>query len=107
MAKRNMVPIFTARNISSNFGEPSAEHSQESKSRFTTPEEDDKVVARWTMTMTHTGPFLGLQPTHKRVSVNGMSIQRFKNGQMVSGWDNWDQLGLMVQLGAVPEPKFL
>jgi len=57
--------------------------------------------------MTHTGPFLGLQPTNKKVSVNGMSIQRFKNGQMVAGWDNWDQLGLMVQLGAVPEPKFL
>jgi steroid delta-isomerase-like uncharacterized protein len=72
-----------------------------------TIEEDDKVVARRTMTMTHTGSFLGLQPTNKRVSVNGMSIQRFKNGQIVAGWDNWDQLGLMVHLGAVPEPKFL
>jgi steroid delta-isomerase-like uncharacterized protein len=72
-----------------------------------TVEEDDRVVARWTMTMTHTAPFLGLQPMNKTVSVNGMSMQRFKNGQIVAGWDNWDQLGLMVQLGAVPAPKLL
>ena len=36
-----------------------------------------------------------------------MSMQRFKSGQIVAAWDNWDQLGLMVQLGAVPEAKFL
>jgi predicted ester cyclase len=57
--------------------------------------------------MTHTGAFLGMEPTNKRVSVNGISIQRFVNGQIVAGWDNWDQLSLLVQLGAVPEPKFL
>jgi steroid delta-isomerase-like uncharacterized protein len=70
-------------------------------------EQDDKVVARWTMTIVHTGDFLGIQPTNREVSVNGMSMQQFKNSQIVAGWDSWDQLGLMVQLGAVPEPKFL
>jgi steroid delta-isomerase-like uncharacterized protein len=72
-----------------------------------TIEQDDRVVARWTMTMTHTGAFLGMEPTSKRVSVHGISIQRFVDGQIVAGWDNWDQLSLLVQLGAVPEPKFL
>jgi len=72
-----------------------------------TIEEGDRVIARWTMAMTHTGDFLGIKPTNKRITVNGMSIQQFKNGQIVAGWDNWDQLGLMVQIGAVPAPNFL
>jgi steroid delta-isomerase-like uncharacterized protein len=72
-----------------------------------TIEQDDRVVARWTMAMTHTGDFLGIAPTAKRVSMNGISIQRFVDGQIVTGWDNWDQLSLLVQLGSVPEHKFL
>jgi len=57
--------------------------------------------------MTHTAPFLGIAATNKRVSVNGISIQRFANGQIIEAWDNWDQLDLLVQLGGVPAPKFL
>jgi len=40
-------------------------------------DDDDKVVARWTMAMTHTAAFLGIAPANKRVTVNGLSIQRF------------------------------
>ena len=72
-----------------------------------TIEQDDKVVARWSMGMIHTGPFLGIPPTNKRVNINGISIQRYVDGKIIAGWDNWDQLSLLVQLGAVPEPKFL
>jgi steroid delta-isomerase-like uncharacterized protein len=72
-----------------------------------TIEQDDRVAARWTMKMTHSGAFLGIAPTNKRVSVNGISIQRLAGGQIIAGWDNWDQLGLLVQLGTVPEAKFL
>jgi steroid delta-isomerase-like uncharacterized protein len=72
-----------------------------------TVEQGDKVVARWTTTMTHTGTFLNTAPTGKHVSVNGISIQRFAGGKITEGWDNWDQLGLLVQLGATPQAKFL
>ena len=72
-----------------------------------TIEQEDRVAARWTMTMDHTGAFLGIAATNKRVSVNGISIQRFDNGKIIEAWDNWDQLDLLVQLGAVPAPKFL
>jgi predicted ester cyclase len=72
-----------------------------------TIEQDDRVMARWSMSMIHTGSFLGIAPTQKRVTVTGMSVQRFSGGQIVAAWDNWDQLSLLVQLGAVPEPKLL
>lgn len=72
-----------------------------------TIEQGDKVVARWTMSMVHTGTFVGIPATNKRVRLNGISIQRFAGGKIAAGWDNWDQLGLMVQLGAIPQPKFL
>jgi len=72
-----------------------------------TVEQGDKVVARWTIAMTHSRTFLGIAATNKHVGVNGMSMQRFGDGQIVEAWDNWDQLSLLVQLGAVPEPEFL
>ena len=72
-----------------------------------TIEQDDKVMARWTATLTHSGTFLGIPSSGKHVSVNGMSMQRIVGGKIVEGWDNWDQLSLLVQLGAVLPAKFL
>jgi predicted ester cyclase len=72
-----------------------------------TIEQGDRSVIRWTMGMTHSGTFLGIAPTAKRVSVDGISIQRFADRKIVEAWDKWDQLSLLVQLGAVPEPKLL
>jgi len=64
-----------------------------------TIEQGDMVMARWSISMTHTGPFLGIAPGGKKVRVTGMSVQRFVGGKIVEAWDNWDQLGLMTQLG--------
>jgi predicted ester cyclase len=35
---------------------------------------DDRVVVRWTLHATHTGPFAGLSPTQKKIAVRGMSL---------------------------------
>jgi steroid delta-isomerase-like uncharacterized protein len=70
-------------------------------------EQDDKVVARWTSVMTHQGEFLGIAPTGKRATITGTSIQRISSGKIVEGWDNWDQLGLLVQIGALPATHFV
>ena len=66
-----------------------------------TIEQGEMVMARWTLTANHTGPFMGMQPSGKHISTTGMSMQRFVDGQIVEAWDNWDQLGVFTQLGAV------
>jgi steroid delta-isomerase-like uncharacterized protein len=65
-----------------------------------TIEEGEMVIARWTIKMQHTGPFLGIAPTAKPITATGMSMMRFVDGKIVEAWDNYDQLALMTQLGA-------
>lgn len=65
--------------------------------------EGDTVVARWTLTGKHTGPFLGLEATNRDIRVGGMSMDHLKDGVLVSGFDGWDNLGLRQQLGLIPE----
>src|SRR5918995_4310403 len=64
--------------------------------------EDDKVVTRWTMRGTHEGEFRGIAPTGKQITVTGIGIFRFSEGKVVESWDNFDQLGMLQQLGAIP-----
>jgi steroid delta-isomerase-like uncharacterized protein len=64
--------------------------------------EGDKVVTRWTMRGTHQGEFRGIAPTGNRITVTGIGIFRFSDGKVVESWDNFDQLGMMQQLGAIP-----
>ena len=65
--------------------------------------EGEIVVARWTCRGTHKGDLDGIGPTGKQFNISGVSIVRFADGKMVEGWINWDALGLMQQLGVVPE----
>ena len=65
--------------------------------------EGDKVVSRYTIRATHQGEFMGIPPTGKQVSWTGIGIDRIKDGKFVEGWMNEDNLGLMQQLGAIPQ----
>ena len=68
--------------------------------------EGDKVVTRWTMSGTHQGEFRGIAPTGKQITVTGIGIFRFSDeGKVIESWDNFDQLGMMRQLGAIPAPE--
>jgi len=62
----------------------------------------DTEATRWTVTGTHEGDLANLPRTGRRFSVTGMSIGRLENGKFVESWNNWDALGLMQQLGALP-----
>jgi predicted ester cyclase len=65
--------------------------------------EGDKVVSRYTFRGTHQGEFMGIAPTGKRVSFTGIEIDRIKDGKFVEAWFDEDHLGLMQQLGVIPQ----
>jgi len=67
--------------------------------------EGDKVVARTTMTGTHQGDFFGIPPTGRSVTLSGVHIMRIADGQVIEHWGSNDDLGLMRQLGVIPEPN--
>jgi len=62
------------------------------------------VATRWSATGTHEGELLGVEPTGKQATVTGITIDRVEGGKIVETWTNWDTLGLLMQLGAVPMP---
>jgi steroid delta-isomerase-like uncharacterized protein len=66
---------------------------------------EDKVVLRWSGKMTHLGDHLGMPATGKSVQLTGITIVRIANNQIVAGWDNWDQLGMLKQIGAFERAK--
>lgn len=67
--------------------------------------EGDEVTTRWTFTGTHKGMFMGIAATGRKIAITGMVIDRIVNGKIVEEWSEWDTLGMMRQLGVVPEMK--
>lgn len=63
--------------------------------------EEDKVVARITMTGTHTGDFWGIPATGKRVEFTGIYIVRIAGGKIVEHWGEEDGVSLLRQLGVL------
>jgi steroid delta-isomerase-like uncharacterized protein len=65
--------------------------------------EGEIVMTRWSCRGTHKGDLGGIAPTGKQINISGVTIARLANGKMAESWVNWDALGLMQQLGVVPE----
>ncbi|MEU9142642.1 ester cyclase [Streptomyces sp. NPDC048349] len=61
--------------------------------------EGDFVTTLWTWNATHTGEFMGLAPTGKKVSATGSTTFRCKDGMIAEGWWHYDILSVMRQLG--------
>jgi len=64
--------------------------------------EGDLMVTRWIASGTHQGDIMGIAPTGNRVVVSGTSVERIVDGQIEETWDNYDALGMMQQIGAIP-----
>ncbi len=62
--------------------------------------EGDRVAVRWTWSGKHTGEYMGIAPTGKRVTMTGISIIHIVGGKIVEEWDEQDNLGFMAQLSA-------
>jgi steroid delta-isomerase-like uncharacterized protein len=57
--------------------------------------EGDRVATRWTATMTR-------REDGRRLTLRGITIERFEDGRVVESWRSMDMLGLMRELGAAP-----
>lgn len=67
--------------------------------------EGNRVAVRWSFRGTHQGELMGLPATGRQVTASGITIQRFADGTIVEGWTNFDVLGMMQQIGAIPAPE--
>ena len=65
--------------------------------------EGEKVVTRYSASGTHQGEFMGAAPTGKQLNTTGIVVSRIAGGKIEEEWLEWDVLGLMQQLGAIPE----
>jgi steroid delta-isomerase-like uncharacterized protein len=62
--------------------------------------EEDKVVTRWTLRGTHSGPFLGLAPSGDEVAVSGIEFDRIVGRKIDESW-----VGYHPFAGPVPDPQ--
>lgn len=64
--------------------------------------EGEWVALRGTTSHTHEGPFMSIPPTGIHGSHSGMAMVRVVDGRIVEFWEEADMLGLLRQLGAIP-----
>jgi steroid delta-isomerase-like uncharacterized protein len=64
----------------------------------------DKVAYRLTFRGTHQGELMGMPASGKQVTYTGIGIDKVVNGTIMEMWLNFDALGLLQQVGAVPSP---
>ncbi len=73
--------------------------------------EGDLIATLWTMSATHEHELRprslerSIPPTHRKVTISAITIDRFVDGKIVEEWERFDTLGLMRQLGLLPSPK--
>jgi predicted ester cyclase len=66
--------------------------------------EDDRVSWRLNVEGVQEAEFRGVPPTGKQVTFGAQYVFRFRDGKIVERWTNFDRLGVLVQLGAIPAP---
>jgi len=59
----------------------------------------DFVVTRWSSRGTNDGELGGMPPTGRTITSSGITIDKIVDGKIVESWTQWDNLGLMQQLG--------
>lgn len=59
----------------------------------------DCIAFRWHATGTHTGPLGSVPPTGRSVALDGLIVDHLLDGLVVERWEQWDQPGMLAQLG--------
>jgi steroid delta-isomerase-like uncharacterized protein len=55
--------------------------------------EGHAIAWRWTLNGTHVGPFAGVEPTGRRVTLRGVNFQRLKDDRVIEHWTMVDVFG--------------
>jgi predicted ester cyclase len=63
--------------------------------------EGDRTAVRYHVTGTHLGDGIGCSPTGRHIDYTAMFIGIWRDGKLVEAWNNYDQLGMMRQLGLI------
>ena len=67
--------------------------------------EGDKVVTRWRARGTHRGELGPIAATDRPFEMDGVTIERIEDGRIAEVWAARDELGLLRQLGVLPEAE--
>ncbi len=65
--------------------------------------EGDRVAVRLTAAATQVGEFMKIPPSGKSYKVTEIHIFRIEDGKIAEHWHEFDQLGIMQQLGQAPK----
>jgi steroid delta-isomerase-like uncharacterized protein len=65
--------------------------------------EDDRVMTRMTARATHTGSYMGVPPTGKKIDCTIMGVARISDGKIVEHWGITDELLMLHQIGVLQE----
>jgi predicted ester cyclase len=65
--------------------------------------EGETVALDATLHGRHTGPFMGIPPTGREVALRTVHFIRYRNGLEIETWSVQDRMGLMQQLGLIPD----
>lgn len=65
--------------------------------------EGDKVLVRWSWKGTNSGKFRHFEPSNKVITNTGNVIYQLKNGKVIHSWLEADRLGVLTQMGIIPE----
>ena len=65
--------------------------------------EGDKVASRVKLCAVHKGELAGVPPTGKTVTIRIFTMFRLVEGRIAEEWEIFDELGVMHQLGVIPE----
>lgn len=69
--------------------------------------DDEMVACHCTVTATHTGRYLDLEPTGKQVVVHEMMFNRVRDGRLAETWAITDGRGFYEQIAGRPAPESL
>ena len=62
----------------------------------------DTVATRWVVSGTQQQEFMGIPASGQAVRVEGMNFYRLADGRVTDIWTQFDGIGMLQQLGAIP-----